>query len=260
MTLYALASPGGAPGVTTAALALALTWPGPVVLAECDPAGGAVLPGLFAAAAAPGPGLLTLAGEVVPSADSITAALASHLRALDDSGQRVLLAGLADPRHAASLPALWPPLAAALASWPADVLADCGRIDEPSPLLAAAERILLVCRPTLRQVAAARPRLAMLHSLPAGASRAAILLTGPGGYTARQVAAALGVPVAATLPADPKTAAYLSDGEGTVRGLATRPLMRAAAAAVRQLTAPASHAALAGVLADKPVTGEMTGS
>lgn len=259
MTLYALASPGGAPGVTTAALALALTWPRPVVLAECDPAGGAVLPGLFAAAAAPGPGVLTLAGEAAPSPDSITSALPGHLRQLDESGQRVLLAGLSDPRHAASLAAFWPPLAAALASWPADVLADCGRIDEPSPLLAAADRILLVCRPTLRQVAAARPRLTMIADLPGPARRRDILLTRAGGYTARQVAAALGVPIAATLPSDPKTAAYLSDGEGTVRGLATRPLMRAAAAAARKLTVPAARP-LTVVLADEPVTGEMTGS
>jgi hypothetical protein len=259
MTLYVLVSPGGAPGVTTAALALALAWPRPVVLAECDPAGGSVLPGLFAADVAPSPGLLSLAGEVMPSPDSITAALPGHLRQLDESGKRVLLAGLADPRHAASLVSLWPPLAAALASWPADVLADCGRIDERGPMLSAADRILLVCRPTLRQVAAARPRLAMIASLPGPARRCDLMLTGAGGYTGRQVAAALGVPIAATLPADPKTAAYLSDGEGTVRGLGSRPLMRAAAAAARQLTAQAARPP-AVVLTDEPVTGEMTGS
>ena len=44
-SLFALTSPGGSPGVTTAALALAFTWPGSVIVAECDPAGGAVLAG-----------------------------------------------------------------------------------------------------------------------------------------------------------------------------------------------------------------------
>ena len=45
--IYALVSAGGAPGVTTAALALALTWPSPVIVAECDPGGGDVLAGLL---------------------------------------------------------------------------------------------------------------------------------------------------------------------------------------------------------------------
>src|SRR2546423_15418228 len=40
MALIAIASDKGAPGVTTAALALAAVRPRPVLLAECDPAGG----------------------------------------------------------------------------------------------------------------------------------------------------------------------------------------------------------------------------
>jgi len=40
MALIAIASDKGAPGVTTAALALAAVWPRAVLLAECDPAGG----------------------------------------------------------------------------------------------------------------------------------------------------------------------------------------------------------------------------
>ncbi|GLX04772.1 hypothetical protein Misp03_16990 [Microbispora sp. NBRC 16548] len=37
MALIAVASPGGAHGVTTVCLAAAFTWPDPVLLAECDP-------------------------------------------------------------------------------------------------------------------------------------------------------------------------------------------------------------------------------
>ena len=48
MAVTVLLSPGGSPGVTTTALALAMTWPRPVVLAECDPRRhGSVLPGLW---------------------------------------------------------------------------------------------------------------------------------------------------------------------------------------------------------------------
>ena len=40
MGLVVLAADKGAPGVTTAAVALAAVWPRPVLLAECDQAGG----------------------------------------------------------------------------------------------------------------------------------------------------------------------------------------------------------------------------
>ena len=40
MALIAVAADKGAPGVTTASVALAAVWPRPVLLAECDPAGG----------------------------------------------------------------------------------------------------------------------------------------------------------------------------------------------------------------------------
>ena len=40
MALIVLAADKGAPGVTTAAVALGAVWPRPVLLAECDQAGG----------------------------------------------------------------------------------------------------------------------------------------------------------------------------------------------------------------------------
>ena len=41
--LIAVAADKGAPGVTTTAVALAAVWPRPVLLAECDPAGGDIV-------------------------------------------------------------------------------------------------------------------------------------------------------------------------------------------------------------------------
>ena len=61
--LYALVSAGGSPGVTTAAITLALTWPSPVIVAECDPSGGDVLAGLLAGHVPAGPGLMEHAIE-----------------------------------------------------------------------------------------------------------------------------------------------------------------------------------------------------
>ena len=40
MSMVALASAKGAPGVTTTAVALGAVWPRRVLVAECDPAGG----------------------------------------------------------------------------------------------------------------------------------------------------------------------------------------------------------------------------
>ncbi len=64
MSMYALVSSGGAAGVTTTALALALTWPQPVIVAECDPAGGAILAGLFAGHLPAPRGLLGVASAI----------------------------------------------------------------------------------------------------------------------------------------------------------------------------------------------------
>src|SRR3989442_51737 len=64
MALVAVAADKGGPGVTTASLALAAVWPRPVLLAECDAAGGDLLYRLPAADGGrldPQRGLLSLA-------------------------------------------------------------------------------------------------------------------------------------------------------------------------------------------------------
>ncbi|MHB8341736.1 MAG: hypothetical protein ACYDB7_11270, partial [Mycobacteriales bacterium] len=61
MAVLELASAKGAPGASTTALALALVWPRPILLVECDPAGGDLLAGYLAGADPPGGGLLGLA-------------------------------------------------------------------------------------------------------------------------------------------------------------------------------------------------------
>lgn len=238
MAMYALVSPGGSPGVTTTALALALTWPRPVVVAECDPAGGAILAGLFAGHLSAPPGLLGVALETARGAGAVAADLSGHLAPLDDSGDKMFLAGINDPRQAPGLAPSWPVIAMALASQRADVIADCGRLDaghgQPANVLAQATAVVMVMRPSLRQIAAARPRIDLALSLIGGNGRIGVLLIGEGGrasdhrHAAGDVAKALGAPVVGTLPEDERTAAVLSDGVGRRHGLSGRPLMRAA--------------------------------
>jgi hypothetical protein len=244
MTVFALVSAGGSPGVTTSALALALSWPTQVIIAECDPSGGDILAGLLAGHVPASTGLLPLAVEAGRGADLPASALWRQLVQLDEDRSRLLLAGISDPRQSAGLLPTWPALAATLAAMPADVLADCGRLDSPGPLqpvLAVASLVVLVLRPTLRQVSRAQPRAEMLTSL-VGRERLVTLVTGSGTHSSREVGRALGLPVAGSLPHDPRTASVLSDGVGNRRGLAGRQLVRTAAAAGRALREAAAAA------------------
>ncbi|MGH3305319.1 MAG: hypothetical protein ACRDOK_27375 [Streptosporangiaceae bacterium] len=239
MTVCALLSAGGSPGVTTAALALALTWPGPMLVAETDPSGGDVLAGLFAGHVPGNRGLLNVAYEAT-TIEAAAAAVADQLVALDKDGTRSILPGLADPRHAATLNMTWHLLAGALAAQPVDVLADCGRLDGgpgQEHILRVAGHIVLVLRPTLRQAAAARPRVDMITQLKGTlAGQVSLLVTGPGPAAPKELSRALGVPLLGTLPDDRKAALVLSDGAAARRGIEASPLLRAAAATARALT------------------------
>ncbi|HUC56231.1 MAG TPA: hypothetical protein VMA95_02435 [Streptosporangiaceae bacterium] len=232
MTMYSLISPGGSPGVTTTALALALTWPRPVIVAECDPGGGSVLAGLFAGHLTAPRGLLGVAFEAGRGQAAVAAELSGQLVPLDESRTRRLLAGISDPRQAPGLSPVWPAIAAGLASQSADVLADCGRLDvganQPVSVLAESAIVVMVLRPTLRQVAAARPRVEMVAQLHGDRRRVGLVLIGDKGLRSGEIAKALDTRVLATIPLDEKTAAVLSDGTGRRSGIDRRPLMRAA--------------------------------
>ena len=127
MALIAVAADKGAPGVTTACVALAAVWPRPVLLAECDPAGGDLacrLPGSGGGQLDPGRGLLSLAvaGRRGIGPDQIL----EHTQKL--SGGLDVLAGVVTAEQGAGLELLWGPAGAALAQLRGlDVIADCGR-------------------------------------------------------------------------------------------------------------------------------------
>ena len=253
-SLFALVSGGGSPGVTTAALALALTWPAEVIVAECDPGGGDILAGLLAGHVPATRGLPEHAIEAGRDSAAAATGLGGQLVPLDASKRTTLLPGLTDPRQALGLAPTWPAVAAGLTAQGADVIADCGRLDagagQPTAVIAAAQLVALVLRPTLRQAWSARPRVDMLTQLLDGKGRLVLMLTGSGTHSASDVAHALQVRVAAALPHDPRAAALLSDGAGARHHLRAAPLMRSArdaGAALRQ------HAA-AGATRDPRIT------
>lgn len=257
MPLISLVSLKGSPGVTTTALALAAAWPAPRrMLAELDPAGGDLeirlgmaaggggLAGLAAAARrpqsghSPWPFARELAGglHVLPAPPGAEQAGAC-LRALAAAG---VLQRLADE----------------VASGEEVVIADCGRLN-PGAVTAQpgllAGVVLVVTRPNLSDLAHLAGRLEVIaeHAKAAGL----VLVTGAGpprgdpAYPAAEISQALGTPVLASMPADPRGVAALMAGRGQpTRARQRLPLARAA----RDLAA-----AVAGILPAQP--GEVPG-
>ena len=163
MALIAIASDKGAPGVTTAALALAAVWPRPVLLAECDQAGGDLVYRFPAAGGGhldPRRGVLSLA--VVARRGMQPQQVWEHVQKLH--GGLDVLAGVTNAEQGAGLSLLWGPIGKALAGLPqADVIADCGRLGADGPLydlLIEATTVVLVSRVHVADVIRLRDRAA----------------------------------------------------------------------------------------------------
>jgi len=225
VTLVALCSLKGSPGVTTATVGLAAGWPSsePRVVVECDPAGGDLLgryrletaPGLVSLAAAARhrgePGLVWQHTQRLPGrlpvvagptgADQARAALAQ----LTQSGTKVL-------RRAANRAGTV-------------VIADCGRIDPESPALSVvreADIMLLLARAhddALAHVAT------QWHTVARWSRSPHFLLVGDG-YPTDEVARALDINVMARIPEDPLGAAVLGGRPGRRSAPARSPLGR----------------------------------
>ncbi len=241
MALIAKVSAKLSPGASTAALACTLAWPGRTLLAECDPAGGDILAGYLGHLEIPsGHGLLAIAKADLR--DQLAHAFWGQLIDLDaPHRRRLVLPGITDPAQATTVRDMWPRLAALFAELEYaepgyDVIADCGRLSgahTPWPVLARADLVLLVLRPTcLRTVSPAIPAVSLLRRQLTEANgrhdAVGLLLIGDGDYNRREVERKVCAPVVAHLPDDRRTADALC-GIGQLRG--SRDLMRHAASA-----------------------------
>lgn len=190
MALIALAADKGAPGVTTAAVALGAVWPRPVLVAECDQAGGDLVYRLPAAAPDGGDGD---GGMLNPSRGLLSLAatarrglrpdqIAEHCQRL--VGGLDVLVGLTNAEQAQAMTWLWGPLGRAFAGLaPVDVIADCGRLGAGGPLLdllREADLVVLLTRATLEQVAHLRERVtALTEELRGGPPIGVLVLADP---------------------------------------------------------------------------------
>ncbi|WP_375424467.1 hypothetical protein [uncultured Friedmanniella sp.] len=238
MAILLLASANGAPGVTTLAVGLALCWPRPVLLADCDPgAHQAVLAGYLTGRSAHGKGLLRVAEAHRDRRPLREVVIDQCLPLVDGEGdRRLFLPGFTKPTSAAHFAGVWEELADTfdrLADVDVDVLVDLGRIGPlglPPALLERSALNLLVLRSDLRSVLSARvhlPALTELRTAAASPSRPGLVLVGPGQpYQAAEISKALGPTVLAQLPHDPAAAAHFSDGAPQHRKFEAAPLLR----------------------------------
>ncbi|MEU3735386.1 hypothetical protein AB0E81_39360 [Streptomyces sp. NPDC033538] len=248
MAVIALAGCSGAPGVTTTALGLLLSWPlAPgrrMILAECDPDGGAVLHGLLQGTLGDRYGLRNLSvaarkGEFGEAFWRQLIDLSSEDGKAESPRNRLLLPGITDPAQAASLSSVWKGLATTFRGIDAehdhDVLVDLGRRGAvgPSGVLAEqADLVLVVVRNTLRCLQAAQGRV---NALEERVGNVGLLVINEGPYPAGEVQRVLQVPMMATLPFTPKEARVLSDGADQPRHFTKSALMKAARTTSTQL-------------------------
>lgn len=256
MAVVVLTSGPGAPGVTTTALGLALTWPRDVLLADCDrePA-QAVLAGFLRGTAEPGRGLgaiTRLHRENRPLAPE----LLRHSVPLTTDGPRTrrLLPGFSVPGAVRLFDGAWPELAdafAALDEQGMDVLVDAGDVGcdgLPASLLARADAVCFVTRTGLRSLAAARLYLgvlsAQLADLPVDKPLGLVLVGPDRPYSSREVSSQFGVETWAEIGWDPRQAEVLSDGAPSPRRTGRRPLtdqFRAAGLSILERTRRTRH-------------------
>jgi hypothetical protein len=239
MGILLLTSTGGSPGVTTLAIGLAITWPRPILLADCDPgAHQAILAGYLGGRSASGKGLLRVA-EAHRDRRPLREVVLDQTLPLsaEEDTRRLFLPGFTKPGSAMHFGAVWEDLAEAfdrLADVDIDVIIDCGRMGPFGPPPALLERSALtavVVTSTLRSVMSARVHLPTLRDHPRLSSsergHLGLIVVGEAQpYRRGEIAKALDVPVIASIAYDRNAAAHLSDGGPRHRRFDASPLMR----------------------------------
>ncbi len=256
MAILLLASVGGSPGVTTLAVGLALTWPRPILLADCDPgAHQAILAGYLGGRSAGGKGLLRVA-EAHRDRRPLREAVLDQTLPLsaEEESRRLLVPGFTKPASAIHFGGVWEDLAEAfdrLGEVDMDVIVDCGRIGPSGPPAALLERsavTAVVVTSTLRSIMSARVHLPTLRDHPrltsADREHIGLIVVGENQpYRRSEIARALDVPVITSIAHDRQAAVHLSDGHPRHRRFETSPLIRSIRDAASQLSSSLQRSA-----------------
>lgn len=224
MAVILLTSAPGSPGVTTTSLALALTWPRDVLLADCDREPSQVLlAGYLRGMDSGGRGLASIA-QVHRERRSLHEELLRHTLPLTegDTVNRRLLPGFSHPAAVRLFEGVWRSLGEAfeaLGERGIDVIVDAGRIGPnalPGGLAVAADLVSVITRSSLRHLAALRLHLPALREQAEGLATSTPLgltIVGPGSpYGTSEIAKQFALPAWAEVPHAPRAAAVLLDG------------------------------------------------
>lgn len=220
MGVTAVLSAKGSPGATTTTVALARAWHSATsrvgLAIDLDPFGGDFSAGVLGGAAPSGFGVLSLATERgIESAAAVVGAAVE----IDEGAARVI-PGVPDAARGGAIPLAWDVVSAALSelsSQGIDLFLDGGRLDGGSASIAwlpDVDRALLVVRPSLPWVAAAR-RIA--QSWPEVPGLQLVVVDAPSPYSVEEVVRAVGVPLAGTVPFEPRAALVHSEGAALTR-------------------------------------------
>lgn len=234
MTVIALTSLRGAPGVTTLTVAAAAVWPSGrrVRVLEADPAGG-VLATWYGLSETTGTS--TLAASV--RRQSRPQVLEEHSQTLPGDDVPVVVAPTSAD-HAASSVAVLARRASPMLGGddPTDTLIDCGRLFAGSParpLLDSADLVVVVTQPDAAALTGLR------HARP-GLTKAAVELravtVGAHPYGARESETFLDLPVS-TVASDVRAAAAIA-GRRSARSLPKSMLIRSVRTLLDELLAP----------------------
>ncbi|WP_263730438.1 hypothetical protein [Cellulomonas sp. SG140] len=242
MSVVALTSAHGAPGVTTIAFALASVWPEVrsgrrVLLVDADPAGSGLVSGPLRSGIPNAAGVSVLAAARLPlSVEQVIGCCV----ALDPGGARMVLPGVADPRQARPLGATWAALvdvARDLSAGGVDVVVDVGRLGhrwEPTAWLTGADLLAVVVRGDLASVLPAAAAVRALAPQRQGGSAPVGVVVDPGPYGGAEIASALGVGEVLTVVRDVRATRALMEG-GSGGWIDRSALMRSARSVVRRV-------------------------
>ena len=142
--IVAICADKGSPGVTTAAVALAMAWPGERLVVDTDPSGGDLA--FRARHPSTGGRIRSEGGLLALAAD---ARLTLSPEALPGYAQPTLwgvdvICGPPNSASYAPMRNLWPAVADTVAAWPGTALVDLGRLYPGTPAMALAQRATAV--------------------------------------------------------------------------------------------------------------------
>ena len=227
MTLVALCSGKGSPGVSTLASVMGAVWPSTrrIVVAECDPSGND-LAARFGLSPRLGMTSLVLAHRRAGKSHS---AFEVHQQRLP--GGLEALVGPVNPDAAGSLDRELAAVGPGIFPVEGDVLVDCGRILSAAAgqqgTIKAADRVVVVTRPDVAGLAHAMWALDVVRGLRTQ-GMCSIVIVGSGDFPSREIEQAIGSRLLGTIPLDEQSAAMVCGSPGNPRRFARSPLVESA--------------------------------